>query len=290
MQVLRSSRLTGTDTTAKTVLSLTNTMIGSAVIVYPVLFLKDGIIGSTIIMLVVGCIQYITCRLLVIHNRVDEPSFNESILRIGGVKVNTLNSMVNMLLLFFVCIAYYLLIATNFYQISAAIVQQIKHFDIPTEITFDVYSMQWACIICSLVCISTLFKADIDPILKLIRFSIYCVIFYGIFILVNLIRLLAEGTVSFANIQLFDHDFSSVAGAFALSFLIHPTAAPILKKSINLKNNERDLFFGYLLTAAVYFYVGFIGGLTCSPKAMEINNHPKKYSTVFDCFADTKTT
>jgi amino acid permease len=46
-------------------------MIGSAVIVYPVLFIQDGIIGSTIIMLVVGCIQFITCRLLVIHNRTD---------------------------------------------------------------------------------------------------------------------------------------------------------------------------------------------------------------------------
>lgn len=61
----------GTDSSTKTVLSLTNTMIGSAVIVYPVLFIQDGIIGSTIIMLVVGCIQFITCRLLVIHNRTD---------------------------------------------------------------------------------------------------------------------------------------------------------------------------------------------------------------------------
>jgi sodium-coupled neutral amino acid transporter 9 len=63
--------LIGTDSSTKTVLSLTNTMIGSAVIVYPVLFIQDGIIGSTIIMLVVGCIQFITCRLLVIHNRTD---------------------------------------------------------------------------------------------------------------------------------------------------------------------------------------------------------------------------
>jgi sodium-coupled neutral amino acid transporter 9 len=69
--VLKSSKLTGTDTSAKTVLSLTNTMIGSSVIIYPVLFLQDGIIGSSIIMLVIGCIQFITCRLLVIHNRTD---------------------------------------------------------------------------------------------------------------------------------------------------------------------------------------------------------------------------
>lgn len=74
-----------------------------------------------------------------------------------------------------------------------------------------------------------------------------------------------------------------------MSFLIHPTAAPILKKSINLKNNERDLLLGYMLTAGVYFYVGFVGGLTCSPKAIEINEHPKDYSTIFDCFDTTET-
>ena len=107
-------------------------MIGSAVIIYPVLFLKDGIVGSSIIMLAVGCIQFLTCRLLVLHNRTDEPSFNESIMRIGGVKVSTLNSLVNMLLLFFVCIAYYLLIATNFYQISSAIIKLIKDFQTPS--------------------------------------------------------------------------------------------------------------------------------------------------------------
>lgn len=120
---LKSSKLTGTDSSLKTIVTITNTMIGSAVVVYPVLFLKDGVVGSSLIMLAVGCIQYITCRLLVIHNRPDEASFNESILRIGGVKANTLNSLINMLLLFFVCIAYYLLIASNFYQITSAIFQ-----------------------------------------------------------------------------------------------------------------------------------------------------------------------
>lgn len=71
----------------------------------------------------------------------------------------------------------------------------------------------------------------------MIKYSIYCVIFYAIFIIVNLIRLLIHGSITFDGVTLFDSDFSSVAGAFALSFLIHPTAAPILKKSSNLKNN-----------------------------------------------------
>jgi sodium-coupled neutral amino acid transporter 9 len=181
-------------------MSLANTMIGSAVIIYPVLFIKDGMIGSSIIMLVVGCIQFITCRLLVIHNRPDEIDFNVSILRIGGVKLSKINSFVNMFLLFFVCIAYYLLISTNFFQISVALIKSFKDFTPPDSntINFNEYSMQWSCIICSVVCISTLFKTDVDPILKLIRFSIYCVAAYFLFVFANLVRQLVEGNIVFS--------------------------------------------------------------------------------------------
>ena len=106
--------------------------------------------------------------------------------------------------------------------------------------------MQWACIITSIICISTLFKTDIDPILKLIKYSIYCVAAYFIYVLVNVIRNLVEGTIVFSDYKLFNPDFSSVAGAFALSFLIHPTAAPILKKSINLKNKSLEYEINYI--------------------------------------------
>lgn len=97
--------------------------------------------------------------------------------------------------------------------------------------------MQWACIISSCLCIATLYKSNLDLILKLLKYSIYCVMVYSIYIIINVIRFLIEGSIHFGELELFDSDFSSVAGAFALSFLLHPTAAPILKKNINLKNN-----------------------------------------------------
>jgi hypothetical protein len=46
-------------------------MIGSAMIIYPVLFVKSGIVISPLVMLIVAGIQYSTCRLLVLHNRPD---------------------------------------------------------------------------------------------------------------------------------------------------------------------------------------------------------------------------
>ena len=57
---------------------------------------------------------------------------------------------------------------------------------------------------------------------------------------------------------------------------------------MNLKNNERDLLLGYILTGFIYFFVGFLGGLACAADAKNITD-PKtadEYSTIFDCFHD----
>ncbi len=109
-----------------------------------------------------------------------------------------------------------------------------------------------------------LFMKEIDKLLKFFKYTIYCVIAFGIFIAVTVIKEIAEGNVDYSKFKLFDSDFSSVAGTFALSFLIHPVAAPILKKNVNQDNNKRDLLFGYILTAFIYFFVGFVGSLSCS--------------------------
>jgi hypothetical protein len=43
------------------------------------------------------------------------------------------------------------------------------------------------------------------------------------------------------------------------------------------------LLLGYCLTAFIYFFVGFIGGLTCATEVENILAHPDEYSTIFDC-------
>lgn len=61
----------GHDSSFQVITSVTNAMIGSAMIVYPVLFIKDGIFSSLFAMIIVGLLQYSTCRLLLLHNRED---------------------------------------------------------------------------------------------------------------------------------------------------------------------------------------------------------------------------
>jgi|688.fasta_scaffold399613_2 hypothetical protein len=113
-----------------------------------------------------------------------------------------------------------------------------------------------------------------DFIVKLMGYSMYCIAAYAIFILLNLFRHIIEGNIHLSQYRFFNSDFSSIAGAFALSFLVHPMAAPILKRNINLDNNNRDLMFGYICGAFVCFYVGFVGSLSCAPVVPKILEHP----------------
>jgi len=112
VQELRNSIISerGNDSSFKVVTSIANTMIGSSIIVYPIMFIKDGIIGSLLVLLAIGAALFFTCRLLLIHNRPDEQDFGIQIKRILGARWAKLNSIVNIVLLFVVSIAYFMLI------------------------------------------------------------------------------------------------------------------------------------------------------------------------------------
>jgi solute carrier family 38 (sodium-coupled neutral amino acid transporter), member 9 len=71
--VLRKSLVVeqGSDSSFKVITFIANTMIGSSIIVYPIIFIKEGMLGSLIFLLVIGAALFFTCRLLVLHNRQD---------------------------------------------------------------------------------------------------------------------------------------------------------------------------------------------------------------------------
>lgn len=97
---------------------------------------------------------------------------------------------------------------------------------------------------------------------------------YMSFILINVFRHVIEGKIHLGQFRFFNSDFSSIAGAFALSFLVHPMAAPVLKKNKHLENNTRDLVLGYVVGTSICFYVGFFGALSCAPEVTSIRTHP----------------
>lgn len=211
-------------------------MIGSSIIVYPIIFIQDGMIGSLLVLLVIGGACFFTCRLLVLHNRHDEADYGQSIKRILGPKWAKLNSYVNMILIFIVSGVYFMLICGNFFDITSSIfVEIIDNYQPPVGkgIVLSKYSPQYASLICMLITAPLICKRDIEFLMKFFKFTIYLVFAYGIFILIAIIKVFANGELHYADqYESFNPDFSTVAGSFALSFLLHPVAAPILKRNV----------------------------------------------------------
>jgi amino acid permease len=171
-------------------------MIGSSIIVYPIVFIKDGMLGSLFVLLAIGAALYFTCRLLVVHNRPDEMDFGQSIKRILGPKWARFNSIINITLLYVVSIAYFMLICSNFFGITSAIFTEIVDGYEPPEgkgLVFSKYSPQYASLICILFTAPLICKRDIETLMKFFKITIYFVFAYGIFILVALIKVIAKG-------------------------------------------------------------------------------------------------
>lgn len=174
--------------------------------------------------------------------------------------------MTNVLLLYIVCIVYFLLIGQNFYSLTSEIASLISNTYVPppaNKLVFDTYSSQWAGLAIMVVCGSSLFVKKMELLLKFLKYTAYAVFTYMIFIAIFAIKYMATKTVQWDEYVLFSADFSNVAGAFALSFIIHPVVSPLLKKNMDQSKNNRDLFLGYVLTASVYAFVGIIGAFAC---------------------------
>lgn len=61
--------------------------------------------------------------------------------------------------------------------------------------------------------------------------------------------------------KLFNSDFSPLAGALGIGYFLHTVSIPIVKNNENQNNNERDVFFGYLLVGFTYMSVGIMGSI-----------------------------
>lgn len=60
-------------------------------------------------------------------------------------------------------------------------------------------------------------------------------------------------------LYLFNTNFSPLAGQLGIGYFLHTVSIPIIKNNEKQENNERDVFFGYLLVAASYILVGVMG-------------------------------
>lgn len=184
---------------------------------------------------------------------------------------------------------YFLLIGANFYDLTSSFFVWLSPDYIPppsSEINFRVYSSQWAGIIVMLIIYPLLFVKKIEKLLGFLKLTAYGVLAYMGFVGVMALKNMFSGEIQWDDYILFSSNFSNVAGAFALSFIVHPVISPILKKNMHQDKNNRDLFLGYVATAAIYAFVGIFGAFACGKDVK--NTIDNRYSTIFQCFPRTE--
>lgn len=183
-----------------------------------------------------------------------------------------------------------MLIAVNFYELTATLFESINEGYVPPdpdEINFGMWSYQWAGIVAMLLLYPLLFVKRIEVLLKFLTFTIYLVLIYLLYILAFAVKNMIRGEIQWDQYILFSPSFSKVAGAFALSFIVHPVISPYLKKNLHQEKNGRDLFLGYVATAFIYSFVGIFGAFACGKVVNEATEDD--YSTIFQCFKRTNT-
>jgi amino acid permease len=100
-----------------TIFTLINSMIGGAMLTFPVLFQKAGILTGIIVLLVSCMISYKTCRIYVMHLAPNDRDVEDTIRRIMGVKWEKFFRLITGFYLILLNIIYLILIIDQVYNI-----------------------------------------------------------------------------------------------------------------------------------------------------------------------------
>ena len=254
----------------ETIFNISNTMMGTALLVIPTNFYSSGIISSILTALVMVLISYWTSYCVVIHSRDDEYDYPLAIRRLLGLKWEKTFNFVSFLLLFLVCIIHFILLANVLYYLIISI---SGSDDWPgfNEINFEKFSMQYVGIILFFVCGGLYSIKKIRYLLAINDKGIYMILLFSIYIIYIGIQSLASKDLSFVSsgkvgqnkkgleIILFNSDLSQLIGVFSLAYMIHNTVCGIIKSNKNPQNNTRDLLLAYLLVFVKYVILGVFG-------------------------------
>lgn len=279
IQEVKKSFLTKKNSSIKTIFTIANTMVGSAIVVFPLIFSTSGLLTSLIVLLFVGAISCKTCLLEIVHFKMSEMDFPDAIKRILGRKWFLAYSLCSVLLLFITGIIYFILICNMLYPFLKYILDSAGASIAPMDsIEFGRFSFQYTGIIMIVVCFFLFSLKDLKIILKMGQYGIISIIIFFVYIIVRGFMNLENVTAD--NVKIFTSDIANLCGVFALSFFIHNIIIPIMKNNREEKKNSRDVILGYLLTAFFYGLIGIFG--TLSIAGVDLNG--KKANTVLDYF------
>lgn len=273
----------------QTIFNVSNSMMGSALLVMPVNFYISGLISALISSFIVAIISYLTCNLVVIHSRDDEIDYPEAILRILGKPWAVLFNVMSMILLYLVGLIHFVLMAEVFYSVVKNIVTDSSGFAPSDTISFSVFSMQYVGLIMFAICMILFSIKDLRHILRVNDKGVYMILTFCVFIIYLAFDVCFREGVSFVTtgipgenpkelkLILFTDNLETLIGIFALAYMIHNSIAGIMKNNRDSNKNSRDLGISYGLVFILYSILGIAGMIAVAGlfKAMKLPEVPK---------------
>ena len=279
IQEVKRSFLTKKNPSIKTIFSIANTMVGSAIVVFPLIFSTSGLLTSLIVLCFVGAISCKTCLLEIIHFKMSEMDFPDAIKRILGRKWFLAYSLCSVLLLYVTGVIYFILICNMLYPFLKYVVNSAGVSIAPIDsIDFSQFSFQYTGIIMIFLCFFLFSLKDLKVILKLGQYGIIAIIVFIVYMIVR--GFMNISNVNLDTVKIFTSDVANLCGVFALSFFVHNIIIPIMKNNREEKKNNRDVVLGYGMTAGVYIIIGFFG--TFAIAGIDLGG--KKANTVLEYF------
>ncbi|CAD8055073.1 unnamed protein product [Paramecium sonneborni] len=260
----------------QTILSVSNTMVGSSLLVIPVLFQQSGILSALIVALIFGLISCKTCSLLMVHNKLEELDLPQTIMRILGQKYNLIFNITNIIILYFAGVVYFILICNMLYSLLQLVCNQLEmNYASKTDIVLSQLSYQWCGIVYMFLLYLIMLQKNLSLIIKLVQYGVISVIALILYIITN-------GSINMQqilNANLFTLDVVTLCGVFSVAFMVHSCIVPIMKNNLEQQNNLRDIAISFGWTWIIYALVGIFGAIAIQGK---IVNPSGDGSTVLD--------
>lgn len=267
----------------KTIFNLSNCMVGSSIVVFPLIFSSSGLLTSLLVLIFMGVITCKTCLLEIVHFKTREIDFPDVINRIMGRKWSISYCICSSLLLFITGTIYFMLICNMLYMILNYILNE-NGIILPgkDEILFDRFSYQYVGIIMIVFCFILLNMKDLSIILKLGQYGIISIFLFIIYIMTKGVENISAGNVNLDNIKILTPDFATLCGVFSLSFMCHNVIIPVIRNNHDESKNQRDIILGYIMTATIYTFIGLFGCFAIAG----LNPENKRYDTVLEYFSN----
>lgn len=269
----------------KTILNISNNMIGTSILIFPLVFLNYGLINSIIILVIMA---YISCEMCLLENRhvkMDEMDLPESIRRILGVKWFYSFVISSFVFNAFIVIIYFSLMTHIFYSMLEFFFVDGRESPLiasGSEITFSQFSIQYAEIIWAVIMFFLFSISNLKYLLIFCQYGILGIFIFVIFLFYKSIENMTSDKFSIQKLNLLTTDISTVAGVFSLAFFCHNNLITIVKTNKYPEKNSRDITISYMLTGGLYLLIGVLGCF--SIVGLEIDAKPQ---LVLDYFKDS---